>query len=62
MEESRFTGPDGRIGHAELVIGTVRLFLSDEYPEVGAMSPRTLGGSTVALHLEVADVDAVHER
>ncbi len=62
VEESRFTGPDGRIGHAELVIGTVRLFLSDEYPEVGAMSPRTLGGSTVALHLEVADVDAVHER
>lgn len=62
VEESRFTGPDGRIGHAELVIGTVRLFLSDEYPEVGAVSPRTLGGSAVALHLEVADVDAVHAR
>lgn len=62
VEESRFTGPDGRIGHAELVIGTVRLFLSDEYPEVGALSPRTLGGSTAALHLEVADVDAVHTR
>lgn len=62
VEESRFTGPDGRIGHAELIIGTVRLYLADEYPEVGAVSPRTLGGSPVALHLEVADVDAVHTR
>lgn len=60
VEEARFTGPDGRIGHAELVIGSVRLFLADEYPEVGAVSPRTLGGSPVTLHLEVADVDAVH--
>lgn len=62
VEESRFTGPDGRIGHAELAIGSLRLFLADEYPEVGAVSPRTLGGSPVALHLEVADVDAVHAR
>lgn len=62
VEEARFTGDDGRIGHAELVIGAVRLFLADEYPEVGAVSPRTLGGSSVALHLEVADIDAVHTR
>lgn len=62
VEESRFTGPDGRIGHAELAIGTLRLFLADEYPEVGAVAPRTLGGSPVALHLEVADVDAVHSQ
>jgi len=62
LEQARFTGPDGRVGHAELAIGTLRLFLADEYPEVGAVSPRTLGGSPVALHLEVADVDAVHTR
>lgn len=62
VEQTRFTGPDGRIGHAELAIGTVRLYLADEYPEEGAVSPRTLGGSPVALHLEVADVDAVHAR
>lgn len=62
VEEARFTGPDGRIGHAEVTIGAVRLYLSDEYPEVGAVSPRSLGGSAVALHLEVADVDAVHSR
>lgn len=62
VEETRFTGDDGRIGHAELTIGAVRLFLSDEYPDFGAVSPRTLGGTAVALYLEVADVDAVHTR
>jgi PhnB protein len=32
--------------------------LSDEYPDFDAVSPRTLGGTPVALHLVVPDVDA----
>ena len=58
----RFDGDDGRIGHADLVIGPARFFLADEYPEIGVVSPRTLGGTTVTLHLEVADVDATMAR
>lgn len=53
----RFDGDDGRIGHADLMIGPARFFLADEYPEIGVVSPRTLGGTSVTLHLEVPDVD-----
>jgi PhnB protein len=62
VEELRVVGDDGRLGHAELTIGTVRLMLSDEHPEFGVRGPATLGGSGVTLHLEVADVDALFAR
>ncbi|UDY36950.1 VOC family protein [Dermatobacter hominis] len=58
----RFDGDDGRIGHADLMIGPARFFLSDEYPEIGVRSPRTLGGTSVTLHLEVPDVDTAFAR
>ena len=45
-----------------LRIGGAELFLSDEYPDYDAVSPTTLGGTTVSLHLVVPDVDAVYER
>jgi PhnB protein len=50
--------PDGKIGHAELKIGTARFMLSDEYPDMGVRSPESIGGSPVTLHLYVEDVDA----
>ena len=51
---------DGRVGHAEFQLGDTRVMLSDEYPEVGAVSPQTLGGSPIMLTLYVDDVDAVY--
>ena len=36
----RYTGDDGRIGHAELTIGGAQIMLSDEYPELGVRRPR----------------------
>jgi PhnB protein len=64
VEHLRYTGDDGRIGHAELSIGGARFMLSDEYPElgVGVVSPTTLGGTPFSMHLDVPDVDAVHAR
>lgn len=62
IETSRFMGDDGRIGHAELSIGTARVMLSDEYPEIGVTGPATLGGTSVTLHLEVVDVDYTHRQ
>lgn len=47
----------GRIGHAELRIGNGLLMLSDEYPDFGAISPDTLGGATVKLHIDTADAE-----
>lgn len=56
---ARFTEPGGRIGHAEISFGDYALMLADEYPEFGAVSPATLGGSPLLLHLYVDDVDEV---
>ena len=58
----RYVGDDGRIGHGELDLGGATLMLADEYPDFGALSPRTIGGTPVKLNLQVPDVDAVWER
>lgn len=61
VETSRITDGE-RIGHAELTIGSARIMLADEYPEIEVLSPQTLGGSPVTLVLEMADVDAVADQ
>lgn len=58
----RLTEPGGKVGHAELDVGGARFALADEYPDFGALSPQSIGGSPVAIHLYVADVDAVAAR
>src|SRR5271154_4601 len=58
----RLAEPGGRIGHSELRIGGSTLMLADEGPSFGALSPVTLGGSPVQLHLSVEDVDGFMRR
>jgi PhnB protein len=53
----RLTGPDGKVGHAELELGGGRFMIADEYPDFGALSPATVGGTPVTLHLYVENVD-----
>jgi uncharacterized glyoxalase superfamily protein PhnB len=62
FEQMRVVGDDGRIGHAEFTVGGARFMLADEYPEIGVVSPATLGNTPVALYLEVVDVDHAHQR
>ena len=62
MEQFRLTSPDGKIGHAEIRIGPSNVMLSDEWPDFGALSPPTIGGSPVKLHLYVDDADTVVAR
>ena len=62
VETVRYVGDDGRIGHAEVSIGSARLMLSDEYPEIGVVGPQTLGGTPFTLNLNVDDVDDVWAR
>jgi PhnB protein len=52
-------GPDGKIGHAEIRIGDSAIMLADENPEIGARSPKTIGGSPILFQLYVEEVDAV---
>ncbi len=62
VEDFRVVGDDGRVGHAELTIGSARFMLSDEHPEIGVSGPKTLGGTSVALYVEVPDVDTAFAR
>lgn len=57
--ETVLTMPDGKVGHAELKLPDLWLYLSDEFPGMGVRSPSTLGGTAVSLSLYVDDVDAV---
>lgn len=59
VETMRLTQPDGRIGHAQIRIGNSTIMLANEYPEYGLLSPISLGGAGVRIHLQVGDVDAV---
>lgn len=61
-ERMRMPGPDGRIGHAELGLGSSIIMLSDEYPEMGARGPRAVGGTPVTISVYVEDVDRVFDK
>lgn len=58
VELGRLPGPDGRLAHAMIRIGDAPLMLVDEYPEQGMLSPLSLNGSPVTIHLYVTNVDA----
>jgi PhnB protein len=62
IERERMQDPTGKVRHAEITIGGACLMLADEHPEVDALSPQTIGGSPVGIHLYVEDVDAVVAR
>jgi PhnB protein len=54
----RLVDPSGKVMHAARGIGFAQFMLADEFPEMGYRSPKSLGGSPVALLLYVEDVDA----
>ena len=62
VETVRMPGPDGRIMHAEIKIGDSIVMLADENPHSGVMSPQTVGGFSVGLHVYVENVDEVYKK
>jgi len=62
VERGVMKGPDGKVMHAELKIGDSLIMLSDEFPEFGALSPESIGGSAMGLHIYVDGVDAAFDR
>jgi uncharacterized glyoxalase superfamily protein PhnB len=58
-ELHRSPGPDGRIMHATMAIGDSMFMLNDEYPEMGARAPLTVGGSSVTLNLNFDTVEKI---
>jgi PhnB protein len=61
-ERGVMKGPDGKVMHAELLIGDSIIMLSDEWPEFGALSPQSIGGSPMGLHIYLDGVDAAFDR
>ncbi len=53
----RLENPDGKIAHAETQIGETVLMLADEWPDFGALSPVSIGGSPVKFTIAVEDAD-----
>lgn len=62
-ETVRMPGPEGRIMHAEVKIGTSMLMLADENPERGAVAPHTgTLARSASIMLYTDDVDATFKR
>lgn len=61
-ERMRMEAPGGKIGHAELEIGSSLIMLADVFPESGATAAKPGAGSPVTIMLYVEDVDAVWQR
>lgn len=60
VELGRLAAPDGTIAHGELAIEGATIMIAEESDL--SPSPETLGGSPVAVHLDVDEVDALFER
>jgi PhnB protein len=61
-EHRRIPVPDGRVMSLELRLGDSTVMLADEFPEMGVLSPLSLGGSASVLQIQTDDVDALWER
>jgi PhnB protein len=65
VELGRVPGPDGRLIHAALRINGFVVLLNDDFPETcggKSMTPKSLGGTPVTIHLTVTDVDTKFQR
>ena len=58
-EIMRMADPTGKIMHAEIKIGDSPIMIASKFPQMGVVSPETLGGSPVSIFLYVEDVDKV---
>ncbi|MDX1951020.1 MAG: VOC family protein [Verrucomicrobiota bacterium] len=61
IERMRLEDKQGKIGHAELNIAGGLIMISDVFPEYNHI-PEEFGGTTVVLHIYVADVDSFVSR
>ena len=62
IERGVMKAPDGKVLHAEVLIGDSIIMLADEFPEFGALSPESTGGSSTSLHIYLDGVDAAFDR
>jgi PhnB protein len=61
-ERGRLEVPGGKLMQLELWFGETQVMLADEFPDLGVLSPLSLGGTATVLHLSTVDADAVWRR
>src|SRR5215217_1378325 len=61
-ERARVPIPDGRFMQIELRFGDSTIMIADEFPELGVVSPLTVGGVYITLSLQDDDVDGLWQR
>jgi PhnB protein len=61
-ERGRIPVPGGRFMQIELRFGDSTVMIADEFPELGVLSPLSVGGTVGALAIHTDDVDALWER
>jgi PhnB protein len=61
-EVERLPVPGGKLMHVELRFGDSSVMMADEFPEMGVLSPLSIGGTPIVLELLTDDVNALWER
>ena len=61
-ERSRVPLPGGKLMSVELWFGDSTVMVADEFPEMGVLSPQTVGGTSTVLHLYTEDVEIFWKR
>jgi PhnB protein len=61
-ERGRLEVPGGKLMQLELWFGDTQVMLADEFPDLGVLSPLSVGGTATVLHYTTPDADAVWQR
>jgi PhnB protein len=61
-ERGRIPVPGGRFMQIELRFGDSTVMIADEFPDLGVLSPLSVGGTVGALAIHAQDVDALWQR
>src|SRR5215204_6604651 len=62
QERGRIPVPGGKFIEIELRLGDSTVMIADEFPEMGVLSPLSVGGTVGALAIDTDDVDALWRR
>jgi PhnB protein len=61
-ERDRLPVPGGKLMSVELWFGDSAVMVADEFPEMGVLSPQSIGGTATVLHLFSDDVEGLYSR